>query len=150
MRVRARVGHLVTPLVLIVEVGATHLVRGRGRGRGRVRVRVRARVRVRVRVRIRVRIRVRVRVRVSAHFCSTRLPVSGTSGSAASHPLVRGRGRGRVGVGNQPNPINNPSSNPNANLDELPPADGGGGHVQHAALGEQGGARVCRVARLEE
>ena len=45
MRVRARVGHLVTPLVLIVEVGATHLVRGRGRGRGRVRVRVRARVR---------------------------------------------------------------------------------------------------------
>ena len=44
MRVRVRVGHLVTPLVLIVEVGATHLVRGRGRGRGRVRVRVRARV----------------------------------------------------------------------------------------------------------
>ena len=45
MRIRVRVGHLVTPLVLIVEVGATHLVRGRGRGRGRVRVRVRARVR---------------------------------------------------------------------------------------------------------
>ena len=43
MRVSVRVGHLVTPLVLIVEVGATHLVRGKGRSRGRVGVRARVR-----------------------------------------------------------------------------------------------------------